>query len=57
VATLQSLATLPPRDWGSCRASRFWAGLGAGVLAAFALSLVVLPFLNAATRLDSARFG
>jgi hypothetical protein len=34
----------------------FLAGLGIGVLAAFAISLIALPLMDIATRHDSARF-
>jgi hypothetical protein len=54
LATLQSLATIPPKDW-TLPSAEFLAGLGAGVLAAFAVSLTALPFMNTATRLDTVR--
>jgi hypothetical protein len=34
----------------------YLAGLGGGVLAAFAVSLIALPFMDAATRLDTVRY-
>lgn len=55
LATVQSLATIPPKDWFLPSAG-FFAGLGAGVLAAFAVSLIALPFMETATRLDTVRF-
>jgi hypothetical protein len=55
LATLQSLATISPKDWFLPSAA-FFAGLGAGVLAAFAVSLIALPFMDIATRLDTVRF-
>jgi hypothetical protein len=39
-----------------CRsAAEFLIGLGAGVPAAFAVTLIALPFLDAATRHDTVR--
>jgi hypothetical protein len=55
LATLQSLVTIPPEDW-ILPSAEFIAGLGAGVLAAFAVYLIALPFMETATRLDSVRF-
>jgi hypothetical protein len=55
LATVQSLATLPPGDW-VLPSTGFLAGLGAGVVASLAISLIALPFMNAATRLDTVRF-
>ncbi|BCB83247.1 FtsX-like permease family protein [Phytohabitans suffuscus] len=55
LATLQSLATIRPDDW-ILPGVEFVAGLGGGVLAAFTVSLIALPFMNAATRLDTVRY-
>ncbi|GFJ93934.1 hypothetical protein Prum_075760 [Phytohabitans rumicis] len=55
LATVQSLATIPPKDW-ILPSGEFFAGLGVGVLAAFAVSLTALPFMDTATRLDTVRF-
>lgn len=55
LATVQSLVTIPLGDWFLPGAGVL-LGLGGGVLAAFAISLIALPFMNAATRLDSVRF-
>ncbi|GAA4461278.1 ABC transporter permease [Phytohabitans houttuyneae] len=55
LATVQSLATFTPDEW-TLPGGEFVAGLGAGVLAAFAVSLIALPFMNAATRLDTVRY-
>jgi FtsX-like permease family len=55
LATVQSLATIPPGNW-FLPSTGFFAGLGAGVLAAFAVSLIALPFMETATRLDTVRF-
>jgi predicted lysophospholipase L1 biosynthesis ABC-type transport system permease subunit len=55
LATVQALVMIPPGDW-ILPSAEFFAGLGAGVLAAFVVSLAALPFLDPATRLDTARF-
>jgi len=55
LATLQALATIPPEHWMPPSAG-YLAGLGGGVLAAFAVSLIALPFMDAATRLDTVRY-
>jgi ABC-type antimicrobial peptide transport system permease subunit len=55
VATLQSLVAVPLKDW-ILPSTEFFTGLGAGVLAAFVVSLIALPFMDTATRLDAARF-
>ncbi|GIE94499.1 ABC transporter permease [Paractinoplanes rishiriensis] len=55
LATLVSLVTVPPQDWILPSAS-FLIGLGVGGLVAFAVSLIALPFMDTATRLDTVRF-
>lgn len=55
LATLQSLAMTPPKDW-ILPSAEYFAGLGGGVLAAFAVSLIALPFMDTATRLDTVRY-
>jgi ABC-type antimicrobial peptide transport system permease subunit len=55
LATLQSLVAFSPDTWVLPRAE-FFAGIGGGVLVAFAVSLFALPFMNTATRLDAVRF-
>ncbi len=55
LAVLVTYLTLPPSQWVLPEAG-FFAGLGIGVLAAFAVSLITLPFMNIATRHDTARF-
>jgi hypothetical protein len=55
LAALQSFVAFSPGNWVLPRAE-FFAGLGGGVLAAFAVSLIALPFMNTATRLDAIRF-
>jgi hypothetical protein len=55
LAMLNMLATVPAREW-VLPSGAFLAGLGAGGLAAFAVSLIALPFLKMATRHESVRF-
>jgi putative ABC transport system ATP-binding protein len=55
LAMLQSYATVPPGEW-IFPSGAFFAGLGAGAVAAFAVSLIALPFMNTATKHDSVRF-
>jgi hypothetical protein len=55
LATVQSLATIPPDRW-ILPSGEFFAGLGGGAAAAFAISLIALPFMDTATRLDTVRF-
>lgn len=55
LATLQALVTVAPRDW-ILPTTGFLVGLGVGVLAAFAVSLAALPFMDTATRQETVRF-
>ena len=55
LAILTTYATVPPSQW-VWPAGSFFVGLGIGVLAAFAVSLIALPIMNVATRHDSTRF-
>jgi ABC-type antimicrobial peptide transport system permease subunit len=55
LATLQSLAAVPLKDW-ILPSTEFIIGLGIGVPVAFAVCLIALPFMNAATSLDSVRY-
>ncbi|WP_433366150.1 FtsX-like permease family protein [Actinoplanes sp. CA-142083] len=55
LATVQSLAVVPPSEW-VVPSAQFLAGLGVGAVIAYAVSLVALPFMETATRLDTARF-
>jgi hypothetical protein len=55
LATVQSLAATSPEYW-VLPSTEYLAGLGLGVLVAFAVSLVALPFLDTATRFDAVRF-
>jgi hypothetical protein len=55
LATVQSLAFVPPSEW-VVPSARFLAGLGVGAVIAYAVSLIALPFMETATRLDTARF-
>jgi hypothetical protein len=55
LATLQSFVTVSPGNW-VLPGTGYLAGLGLGVLAAFAVSLIALPFMNTATRFDTVRF-
>jgi hypothetical protein len=55
LALVGTLAALPPGEW-NLPGTGFFAGLGAGALAAFAVSLVALPFMDLATRHDTVRF-
>ena len=45
-----------PREQWVVPGGGFFAGLGAAALAAFAVSLIALPFMDAATRHDTVRF-
>ncbi len=55
VAVVQTFALIPPGEW-ILPSSEFLLGLGVGALAAFAVSLIALPFMDAATRHDTVRF-
>jgi hypothetical protein len=55
LAAVEVLAPNRPADW-VLPSGEFFAGLGLGALAAFVVSLAALPFLEVATRLDTARF-
>jgi len=55
LAMLNMYATVPRGEW-VLPSGTFFAGLGAGALAAFAVSLIALPFMNIATRHESVRF-
>ena len=55
LAMLNMVASTPPGEW-TLPSGSFLAGLGAGALAAFAVSLAALPFMKMATRHESVRF-
>jgi hypothetical protein len=55
VAMLMTYVAAPPGEW-VWPSGGFLAGLGAGVLTAFAVSLIALPLMDVATRHDSIRF-
>ena len=55
LATVQSLVGDPARELGPSQRG-YLTGLGWASLAAFAVSLIALPFMNAATRFDTVRF-
>ena len=55
LALLNMSVALPPGQW-SWPGAGFFAGLGAAALAAFAVSLIALPFMDIATRHDTVRF-
>jgi len=55
VATLQSLVAVPLKNW-ILPSTEFLTGLGAGIVAAFVVSLIAMPFMDTATRLDTVRF-
>lgn len=55
MAVAQTFALIPPSEW-MLPSSEFLIGLGVGAEAAFAVSLIALPFMNAATRRDTVRF-
>jgi hypothetical protein len=55
VAVVQTFALTPPGEW-ILPSSEFLIGLGVGAVAAFAVSLIALPFMDAATRHDTVRF-
>lgn len=51
-----NMAVSVPREQWVWPGGDFTAGLGAATLAAFAVSLIALPFMDAATRHDTVRF-
>ncbi len=55
IAMISAYAIVPRAQWVLPSAG-FLASLAAGALAAFALTMIVLPILNVATRHDSVRF-
>ncbi len=55
LALLLMLVSVPREEW-VWPGGDFVAGLGAAVVAAFAVSLIALPFMNAATKHDTVRF-
>lgn len=55
LAAFQVVLTTPSKDW-YLPSTEFLIGLGAGVLAAFAVCLIALPFMNSATKLDTIRY-
>jgi hypothetical protein len=55
LAVLQSLIFIAPSDW-ILPSGRFLAGLAVGAVAAYGVSLIALPFMSSATRLDSVRY-
>jgi len=52
---LLTYLTMPP-GFRAPPSARFFAGLGAGTLAAFAVSLIALPLIDIATRHESIGF-
>ncbi|MEV4512818.1 FtsX-like permease family protein [Dactylosporangium sp. NPDC049525] len=55
LAMLGTSVSIPSGQWNWPDAG-FFAGLGAATLAAFAVSLIALPFMDIATRHDTVRF-
>jgi FtsX-like permease family len=55
LAMLTTYAAAPPSTW-MWPSAGFLSGLGIGAVAAFAVSLIALPFMDVATRYDSVRF-
>ncbi|MFF5294586.1 FtsX-like permease family protein [Paractinoplanes globisporus] len=55
LAVLQSLILIAPSDW-ILPSGRFLAGLAVGAVAAYGVSLIALPFMSSATRLDAVRY-
>ncbi|GAB3827069.1 ABC transporter permease [Dactylosporangium cerinum] len=55
LALLATAVALPPGQW-NWPDPGFFAGLGVAALAAFAVSLIALPFMDIATRHDTVRF-
>ena len=55
LATLQSLATVSLDDW-VLPSGGYIAGLGIGLIAAFAVSLIALPFMDTVTSHEGIRF-
>lgn len=55
LAVVQAVATIPSGEL-LLPSGAYFAGLGVGALAAFAVSLIALPFMDIATRVETVRY-